>query len=161
MQIWMNLDLKEIYIAYSDKIFRYLYWHVSDVYVAEDLTSEVFLKVFKNLNKFKDGYLQAWIYRIAKNLLIDYYRSKKTSSLELAEEISVDAELLEKLSKDENSKRLHQALVKLPDNLREVVILRFFEEMSSAQVGEVMNINEGNVRVLQFRALKKLKDELK
>lgn len=157
----MNLDLKEIYITYSDKIFRYLYWHVGDVYLAEDLTSETFLKVFKNLGKFKDGYLQAWIYRIAKNLLIDHYRSKKTSVLEFAENIAVDDNLLEKLAKDENSKKLQKALASLPDNLREVVILRFFEEMSAVQVAEVMNINEGNVRVLQFRALKKLKEELK
>ena len=156
----MKLDLKEIYITYSDKIFRYLYWHVGDVYVAEDLTSEVFLRVFKNLGKFKDGYVQAWIYRIAKNLLIDHYRGKKTRSLEFAEEIAVDDDLIEKLAKDENAKHLKKAVAKLPENLREVVILRFFEEMSAAQVAEVMNLSEGNVRVLQFRGLKKLKEEL-
>lgn len=157
----MNLDLKEIYIEYSDKIYRYLYWHLGDVYLAEDLTSEVFLKVFKNLAKFKGGYLQAWIYRIAKNLLVDYYRLKKTSSIENIAEIPVDARLLETLEKDEESKRLQKSITKLPENLREVVILRFFEEMSAADAAEVMGINEGNVRVLQFRALKKLKEELK
>lgn len=156
----MKLDLKEIYITYSDKIFRYLYWHVGDTYLAEDLTSEVFLRVFKNLGRFKDGYVQAWIYRIAKNLLIDHYRGKKTSSLEFVGEIAVDDNLLENLAKDENAKKLQKAIGKLPENLREVVILRFFEEMSAAQVAEIMDINEGNVRVLQFRALKKLKEEL-
>lgn len=157
----MNLDLKEIYIEYSDKIYRYLYWHLGDVYLAEDLTSEVFLKVFNNLAKFKGGYLQAWIYRIAKNLLVDYYRSKKTSSVENIAEIPVDVHLLETLEKDEESRSLQKAIAKLPENLREVVILRFFEEMSAAEVAEVVGINEGNVRVLQFRALKKLKEELK
>lgn len=157
----MKLDLKEIYITYSDKIFRYLYWRVGDVSLAEDLTSEVFLKVFKNLGKFKDGYLQAWIYRIAKNLLIDHYRSKKTSSLEWAEEIAVDDNLLENLAKDEDAKRLQKAIANLPENLREVVILRFFEDLSASEIGAILGISEVNVRVLQFRGLKKLKEELK
>jgi len=157
----MNLDLKEIYITYSDKIYRYLYWHLGDVYLAEDLTSEVFLKVFKNLRKFKDGYVQAWIYRIAKNLLIDHYRKKKTKSLEELQEVAVDDQIIEKLSKDESAKKLREAVSKLPDNLKEVVILRFFEEMSASQVAEILDITDGNVRILQFRALKKLKEELK
>ena len=157
----MKLDFKEVYLTYSDKIFRYLYWHLGDTFLAEDLTSEVFLKVFKNIAKFKKGYLQAWIYRIAKNLLIDHYRSKKTGSLEEAAEIAVDDQLLERLDREEDVRKLQTAVAKLPENLREIVILRFFEEMSAAQVAEIIGTNEGNVRVLQFRALKKLKEELK
>ena len=153
-------EFTEIYLKYSDKIFRFLYWHLKDVPRAEDLTSEVFFKAFKKWKGFKEGYPQAWLFRIARNLLIDFYRAKKTSSLELAEEISVDQDLVENLEKDEAAQSLQQALVKLPENLREVVILRFFEDLSAAEVGAILGISEGNVRILQFRGLKKLKEEL-
>ena len=92
--------------------------------------------------------------------MIDFYRSKKTSSLEQAEEISVDLDLVESLEKDEAAQSLQQALTKLPKNLREVVILRFFEDLSAVEIGAILGISEGNVRVLQFRGLKKLKEEL-
>ena len=153
-------EFTEIYLKYSDKIFRFLYWHLKDVHRAEDLTSEVFFKAFKNWKRFKEGYPQAWLFRIARNLLIDFYRSKKTSSLEQAEEISVDLDLVESLEKDEAAQSLQQALTKLPKNLREVVILRFFEDSSAVEIGAILGISEGNVRVLQFRGLKKLKEEL-
>lgn len=157
----MTTEFKEIYLKYSDRIFRFLFWQTKDVPTAEDLTSEVFLRAFKNWRKFKGGYLQAWLYRIAKNALIDFYRGKKTTSLDKAEEISIDPQLIEGLEKKEATEKLHLALEKLPTNLKEVVILRFFEELSSIEVGVILGLSEGNVRVLQFRALKKLREELK
>lgn len=153
-------EFTEIYLKYSDKIFRFLYWHLNDVHMVEDLTSEVFFRAFKNWQRFKGSYPQAWLYQIARNLLTDYYRSKKTSPLEQAEEISVDAQLLENLEKDEQVQKLKLAVTKLPDNLRQVVILRFFEDLSASEVGSILGISEGNVRILQFRGLKKLKEEL-
>lgn len=153
-------EFTEIYLKYSDKIFRFLYWHLNDVHTVEDLTSEVFFRAFKNWQRFKSGYPQAWLYQIARNLLTDHYRSKKTTSLEQAEEISVDAQLIENLEKDEQVQKLKHAVTKLPDNLRQVVILRFFEDLSASEVGSILGISEGNVRILQFRGLKKLREEL-
>lgn len=154
-------EFKKVYFEYSDKIFRFLFWHLGDTNRAEDLTSEVFLRAFKNWKNFKGNFRQAWLYRIAKNLLIDFYRSKKTSSFEEVGEIAVDPELLENLDKKEEIQRVRKAVEKLPENLKAVVVLRFFEELSAAETGKILEISEVNVRVLQFRALKKLKEELK
>lgn len=157
----MTEEFTEVYLKYSDKIFRFLYWHCQDIQKAEDLTSEVFFRAFKKWQEFKDEYPQAWLYRIARNLLIDSYRSKRSlSSLEEALEISIDEDLIENLEKNEEVQKLKLALGKLPENLRQVIILRFFEDLSSAEVGSILGIAEGNVRVLQYRGLQKLKEEL-
>lgn len=156
----MKEEFREIYLKYSEKIFRFLFWHVGSKIEADDLTSEVFYRAFKNWKKFDGKYIQAWLYRIARNLLTDYYRGKKTVSLEKASTVAFEPEFEEEIAKKENIVRIKSALQELPGNLKEVVILRFFENLSAAKVGEILSISEVNVRVLQFRALKKLKEIL-
>lgn len=128
---------------------------------AEDLTSEVFFRALKRWSSFKEDFTQAWLYQIAKNLLIDHWRRKKNLRLEEDHQIKVETDYIEVLSNQEEVNKLRSALLKLPDNLREVVILRFFENLPVLQVGKILKVSEGNVRILQFRALKKLKEELR
>lgn len=153
-------EFKESYLKYSDKIFRFLFWHSKDPYLAEDLTSEVFLRAWKDWARVKTGPLQAWLYRVARNLLIDQIRKKKDLPIESAGEISVDPNLLEQLEKDEEKQKVGTALKALPENLKSVVVLRFMENLSAKEVAQIMGISEVNVRVLQHRALLKLKEVL-
>ena len=67
-------DFEEIYIKYSDKIYKYLYLNTKDAYLAEDITGEVFLRIWKAWERIKPDFLQALLYKTAKNILIDYYR---------------------------------------------------------------------------------------
>ncbi|RJQ36264.1 RNA polymerase sigma factor [Candidatus Microgenomates bacterium] len=161
-------EFEEIYHEHSDKIFRFIYLHTQDFYLSEDFTSEVFLKAWKNWEKFKPDFTKAWLYKIANNLLIDYWRNnknKKKISLEIMVEEGIepsyDEDLIEKIQKDETIKKINNALKELPKNLKDVAILRFIEGLSSKESGEILKLSEGNIRVLQHRALVKLKEILK
>ncbi len=158
-------DFGKVYQKYSDKIFKFVYFKTSDYYLAEDITGEVFTRAWKNWDKFKPDYTQAWFYRIANNLIIDHWRKQKNKketslekTMESSSEPSYDEDLIEKMSKDNKILKLNTALKKLPNKLKEVAILRFIDELSAREVGEILNLSEVNVRVLQYRALKKLKE---
>lgn len=154
-------DFEQAYIRYSDKIFRYFYWRTKDSHLAEDLTSEVFTKAWQAWGKFEPDYTQAWLYKIAHNLLVDNYRKKKDLPLKEGGEAFYDDDLVEKVNRDQEASKLSDALGALPENLRSIVILRFMEELSAKEVGEILELSEVNVRVLQHRALIKLKEILK
>lgn len=161
-------DFDELYLQFSDKIYKYFYWQTHDPYLAEDFTGEVFVRVWKNWKRFKPDFSQAWLYRIARNFLIDYWRKNKErketsleTSVEAGIEPSYDEDLIGKIQTDSEIKQLYDAINLLPENLKEVVILRFIEELSAKEIGEILNLTEVNVRVLQFRALQKLRKVLK
>ncbi|MDO8657425.1 MAG: sigma-70 family RNA polymerase sigma factor [Candidatus Levybacteria bacterium] len=161
-------DFEAAYLKYSDKIFRFLYLHTKDPYLSEDITSEVFVRAWKNWKKFKPDYVQAWLYKIANNILIDYWRSKKNKkdvsleeTINAGMEPSYDKDFIEEIQKNEDIKVLKSAVDLLPENLKNVVILRFIEGMSAKEASEILKISEVNVRVLQYRALIKLKEKLK
>src|SRR3989344_8516291 len=161
-------EFETIYFRYSDKIFRFLYFRTKDTCLAEDITGEVFVRAWKNWNKIENNYVQAWLYKIASNLLIDHFRkekNKKSFSLEVAikigKEPSYDEDMVGKIQKDGEIAKIHKALDSLPENLREVAILRFIEDMPAKEVSDILKITEINVRVLQHRALVKLKEMFK
>lgn len=161
-------DFEELYLEFSDKIYKYIYWQTQDPYIAEDFTGEVFTRVWKNWKKFKPDFSQAFLYKIAKNILIDFWRKNKNkkelsleTTVETGAEPSYDEDMIGEIQKNSDVKGLHKALSKLPENLKEVLILRFLEDMSAKEAGEILKISEVNVRVLQYRALKKLKEIIK
>ena len=142
--------------------------NTSDPYLAEDITSEVFLRIWKKWNELKPDFMQALLYKTAKNIIIDNYRKnkngKKTSLEELTEkgiEPSYDEDLITKIQNDDNLKKINKAISLLPDNLRDVIILRFTNDLSAKEAAEILDMSEVNIRVLQYRGLKKLKEVLK
>ena len=161
-------EFQTIYIKYSDKIYKYLYLNTHDPYLAEDITGEVFLRIWKSWERIKPDFIHALLYKTAKNILIDYYRKhNKGKKISLEETVkqglepSYDEDLIEKIHKDDNIKKINDALKFIPENLKEVLILRFVDDLSAKEVAEIIDSTEVNVRVLQFRALKKLKEVIK
>lgn len=161
-------DFEELYLEFSDKIYKYIYWQIKDPYLSEDFTGEVFARLWKNWKKFKPDFSQAFLYKIAKNILIDFWRknkNKKELSLEISVEEGIepsyDEDMIGEIQKNGEIKNLQEAINALPENLKEVVILRFIEDMPAREVGEILKITEVNVRVLQYRALKKLREIIK
>lgn len=161
-------DFETIYIKYSDKIYRYVYLNINDPYLAEDITSEVFLRIWKNWKRIEKDFMQALLYKTAKNILIDYYRkhgnAKKVSLETIVEqglEPSYDQDLIEEITSSDNIKKINEAIKLLPENLREVVILRFINDLPARQAAQILDTTEVNIRVLQYRALKKLKEIIK
>lgn len=166
--MFFSQDFEKIYLKYSDKIYRYIYLNTLDPYLSEDITSETFLRIWKNWGKIKPDFMQALLYKTAKNILIDHYRkhgnAKKVSLEETVEkgiEPSYDEDLIEKINNDDNIKRINEAIKLLPNNLREVLVLRFINDLSAKEAAEILDTTEINVRVLQYRALKQLKEVIK
>lgn len=161
-------DFEELYLEFSDKIYKYIFWQIRDPYLAEDFTGEVFTRLWKNWKRFKPDFSQAFLFRTAKNILIDYWRKNKNrkemsleTSVEQGIEPSYDEDMIGEIQKNNDIKDLHDAIGELPENLKEVVVLRFIDDLPAKEVGEILGIAEGNVRVLQYRALKKLKEIIK
>lgn len=160
-------DFEEAYNLYFDKIFRFVFFKTRDFQLSEDITSEVFARAWKNWEKFKPDYTQAWFYKIANNLLIDHWRKNKNRKLVSLENLSeagyepfFEEEFIEKINTDMEIKKIYNALEKLAENLREVLVLRIIDDFSTKEVSEILKISEGNVRILQYRGLKKLKEIL-
>ena len=152
--------LGELYDYFLESIYRFLYFRVSSEQEAEDLTEEVFFKMLNNLSKYQkhdNMPFSAWLFRIAKNVLVDFYR-KNTTPEEISEEIedekaSTTAETEEKM----NRTRLLLAIKKLPRAQSESIILRFFSDRSNAEIAAILGKSETAVRILQSRGLKKLR----
>ena len=151
-----------MYDNYADDIYRFLFVHVRSVQIAEDLTADTFLKGWKNIEGFDKRHPRGWLYAIARNTLTDYWRKHK--SLPLDEEVEVvddkSDSVEEVVDKMLDADRLAQAVTTLPEEMRSVVNLRFMQGYSAKHTAEALGLTEGNVRVLQYRALKKLKGVL-
>lgn len=156
----------KVYDIFIDPIYRYVFYRVKAV-DAEDIVETVFLKVWEHLGKYKvseKSSFSAWIFRIAHNLVVDYYRSTKNKGVD---------ELLETIP---DKKREHnpidmtqqgldrgvvkKAIFKLKKNYQEIIIYKFINDLSNKEIANILKRSEGSVRILQFRALKALKFEL-
>jgi RNA polymerase sigma-70 factor, ECF subfamily len=152
--------LVDLYEQYNPKIFRYAYRQLGDQDAAEECVAETFHRFLGSLRGNPKGpeNVQAFIYRIAHNWITDYYRRRKP--IEPLDENIHDrrngnpmTELSEKLEQE----RVRNALLRLPDEQRQVIVLRFLEEQSHEQVAQVIQKTTQATRALQYRALNNLK----
>jgi len=151
-----------MYNEFADDIYRWLLVHVRDVELAEDLTADTFLKAWKQFDTFDRKHPRGWLYAIARNNLTDYWRKKKPLALDESVEI-VDEDTPtneEVLDFKIEAKRAAKAIVHLPDDMKSVVTLRFMQGYSVKQTAESLGMSEANVRVIQYRSLKRLRKEL-
>jgi RNA polymerase sigma-70 factor (ECF subfamily) len=152
----------EIYDAYIDKIYAYLYCNSRHRETAEDLASQVFFQAWKNVSSLDpDKQPSSWLYRIARNLWIDHYRSShRVAELNEAESLADDSD---PLSETDNRWRLAQIekYLKTLDPLqREVVILRVWHDLSYQEIAAVIGKSEAASKMLFARALSKMKENL-
>jgi RNA polymerase sigma-70 factor (ECF subfamily) len=154
----------EFYALHLNEIYRYILFRVNDHDEAEDLTAKVFLEAWESLTsarrESKVINARAWIYRIARNNVIDYYRTRKPREpLEGNPDKKLQAAGVESdVDHLFTSRELARGVQQLPENYQEVIILRFINRMSHADVAEIMNITTSHVRVLQYRALKQMRE---
>jgi RNA polymerase sigma-70 factor (ECF subfamily) len=146
-----------LYDATLDRIYRYVFFRVTDTELAEDLTSQVFLKAWENLRRYKPGGpFVAWLYTIARNTVIDHYRTRKQSVPLDQTVIKDDPELDEKVDLKHDIGILQEAMQELTEDQREVLTLRFLADMETGEIAERMQKSEGAIRALQMRALQAL-----
>lgn len=150
--------LYEMYIEY---IYNYIHYRVADDMLAEDITSQVFLKVWEKLATYQPGQspFVAWVYRIARNTVIDHYRSKKVV-IALDEidpvKLSHTDESDKKLDLQAQSQKLHEALQTLTRQQQNVLILKFINGFNTTEIAQKLGKQEGAVRALQMRGLQGL-----
>lgn len=148
-----------LFDIYSKKIYRFIYFKVKGSELAEDLTSNTFLKVWEYIkNGKKIKLFKPFIYRIARNLVIDYYRSREKEELPL---IYGDEELEDefKINPDQeiDKETLEKLLAYLNSDQREVIVLRYLEEHSIKEISKIVDKSPGHVRVLIHRTIKELR----
>jgi RNA polymerase sigma-70 factor, ECF subfamily len=149
-----------LYDGYFERIYRYVYFRVADEQTAEDLASQVFLKAWENLSRYKPSGAPflAWLYTIARNAVIDHYRTRKeTVALDevigLASQGSAPDEQAE-LRFETDSLRV--ALKTLTEDQQQVLILKFIAGLSTDEIARQLGKRAGAVRALQMRALQAL-----
>lgn len=155
----------ELYDAYMERIYRFVYFRVEDQQTAEDITSQVFLKAWNNLDRFsfnRTPYL-AWLYTIAHNAVIDHYRTRKVttalddvqlSQQDHAEAVENDIDLTAEM------KLVKEALQMLTDDQQKVLTLKFIEGLSNHEIASHLGKREGAIRALQMRGLQALAKQL-
>ncbi|NLG95798.1 MAG: RNA polymerase sigma factor [Chloroflexi bacterium] len=162
-----NAAFGEIYSRYLDAIYRFIFYRVGDNQDAEDLTETVFIKAWQALPDYKDVGLKfsSWLYRIAQNTIIDFHRKRATDALSPLNTVIDDEQALSDdpqipISQVEDASALAQAIKKLTDEQQQIIILRFIEGLSHAEIACIMDRSEGACRMLQNRALVALQQQL-
>lgn len=148
-----------IYDEYVDQIFRYIFYKVGNFTESQDLTGQTFLKAFENIDSYemRDVAFSSWLYRIAHNLVVDYFRREsKRDNVPIDDQPpapSPRGNPVDDVLADMESERLYKAMQKLTHNQREVLVLKFIDSLSNGQVAEIMGISVGAVKSTQKRGL--------
>ena len=151
-----------LFERYNKRIFNFLARMTMDRDMAEDLTQNVFLRIIKYRNSYKEGArFQSWIYQVARNIFSDHYQAHKNRfadfvDVEKISDYMPDSEESEMW--DEREKLLHKSLAKLGDEQRELLILTRFQQMKYEEVALIMDTTVANIKVKVHRAIAKLRE---
>lgn len=150
----------QLYDAYVERVYRYILFRVSEDVTTEDLVSQVFLKAWQNLDRYKMGSSPfiAWLYTIARNLVIDYHRAKKEMfPLEDARILPSDRQSPhEEVEMRFDLQAMRDGLQSLTGDQQQVLILKYIAGLPNENIAKIMNKQEGTIRGLQMRALRTL-----
>jgi RNA polymerase sigma-70 factor (ECF subfamily) len=154
-----------LYERYVGRIYSYIYYRTGNQHDAEDLTARVFFRAMRHVGNYKDRGLplSAWLYRIAHNLVANWHRdNSRRKEIPLEEIILVrhSGELPEAvLIENEEKENLLKVIHRLPEDRQMLLILKFVEHLSNAEIGQVMGRSEGAVKSLYHRTLLSLRDD--
>jgi RNA polymerase sigma-70 factor, ECF subfamily len=149
----------KLYDGCIDKVYRYVFFRVSDPQTAEDLTSEVFLKAWENFGRYEPhSSFVAWLYTIARNTVIDHYRTHKqaVSLDEIAASVGRADPGTERIELQDDVKEMQASLQYLTEEQREVLVLKFIAGLDTAEIARRLRRTEGAIRALQMRGLQAL-----
>ena len=154
-----------LYERYIDQIYNYIYFRTSNGKDAEDICSRVFLRALRHIERYEDrGYpFSAWLYRIAHNLVVNWYRdSEKVEEISLAEQYpppTIEGSVEERVEKEDEKENLLKVINSLPEDRKELLILKHVEGLTNFEIGQIMDRTEGAIKALYHRTLESLRDD--
>ncbi len=156
----------ELYERHVRRIYNYIYYRTGDHHDAEDLTARVFQRALRHVGNFQDKGVpfSAWLYRIAHNLVANWHRDRSRRPVVSLEDhlvVSGASAHPEAIAlAQEEGVRLLEAVRRLPEERQQLLILKFVERLSNAEIGQIMGRTEGAIKSLYHRTLNSLRDEL-
>ena len=158
----MSLDAEKLYTDYYRKVRSFIASKVNSYQDAEDLTSDVFVKVYKKLDTFdpKKANVSTWIYTIARNTVIDFYRTSN-QTLEYDDSILIEDDEGESIINEDNLEILARALEILSEKERDILILHYYEGHKLKDIAVMMNISYTYAKILHKKALMSLQSKFK
>jgi RNA polymerase sigma-70 factor, ECF subfamily len=156
----------QLYDLYASKLFRFIRLKVRSQVLAEDLSSESFLKTYEYLtnkdNKIEESF-QALLYKVAKNLVADYYKKKSSQDIFMGDDFHLflnEEPAKDEISSKEIADQIHKALVHVKDEYQDVLILYYIDELPVPEIAKILDKSVGAIRVLIHRGLKSIKEHL-
>jgi len=152
-----------LYDKYIKKIYDFVYYKTMHKETAEDLVSQIFMKALSKIMdfKFNQGTFQAWLYRIARNSVIDHYRTKKQDiNIEDVWDLAGDADLERDIDNREKLKAVEKYLAKLKPSQREIIVLRVWQELSYKEIADITGKSEDSCKMAYSRAINRLRREV-
>ena len=156
----------ELYEIYYKRIYNYVYYRTGNVEDAEDLTASIFMRAMRHIERYQDQGVpfSAWLYRIAHNLVANWHRDNSRRKIISIEDIthwkvSDDSpEFTAQLIEDKDA--LIGAIRRLPSDRQELLVFKFVERLSNAEIGNIMGRSEGAIKSLYHRTLLALREDL-
>jgi RNA polymerase sigma-70 factor, ECF subfamily len=156
----------ELYERYMKKIYNYVYYRTGNHHDAEDLTARVFFRAMAHIENYTERGVpfQAWLYRIAHNLVANWHRDKGRRKIIPLDEFvasSLRSEAPEsQTEQEEERQQLLAAIRRLPEERQQLLLLKFIDRLSNAEIGGIMHRTEGAIKSLYHRTLIALRDDL-
>jgi RNA polymerase sigma-70 factor (ECF subfamily) len=150
----------ELFQRHHDRLFAFFYRMTADSAVSEDLSQEVFVRMLKYRSTFReDSEFRGWMYQIARNVRADHFRKRQTEALLIGQTPSRDHEPphTHHIEKREQLSLMAKALLAMPDEKRELLILARYEELKYETIAAILSIEVGTVRVRVHRAMRELR----
>ncbi|SNZ17614.1 RNA polymerase, sigma subunit, SigW [Terribacillus aidingensis] len=165
---------EEIVSFYQNKVYHIVFRMIGDTYEAQDIAQEAFIRAYTNIHSFDENRkFSTWLYRIATNLSIDRLRKKKpdyhldaevkgTEGLDMYSQLAADQALPEEeVQNMELQSNIHKEILSLPPKYRGVIVLRFLDDLSLAEIGEILDLPLGTVKTRIHRGRELLRKKLR
>jgi len=160
----LQKDFDQLYTELWPEVYRFIYYKVQNRQEAEELTQEIFHRVYRHLikNEIEEGKLRAYIFTCARNIVYDTWRDKhkRMNIIELDEVSEKDAFLPDQVSKVESNLMVREVFKQLSAEEKEIITLRIIKGYSISYVSDKLGRPEGTIKSMQFRALQKLRKGL-